>query len=399
MAVQPNRQGPVIVLVSGLLLLAGSTASVAAPFLPKDDDEILEYLPASAGADRELRDQQRTLRQNPRNLALATRVARALIGRGRSEADPRYYGYAQAALLPWWEEPSPPPAVGVLRATLRQHRHDFQGALTDLAAVLALQPRNAQARLTRAVILGVRGAPEAALRECLLLSRLVNTLAAATCIGNAAGLTGQAPQGYRLLREALEQSANAGGEEALWALTVLAEIAARQGWPQVAKRHFQQALAYQLRDVYLLGAYADFLLDEGRPAEVVQLLKEDTRPDGLLLRLTLAERQLGSAAFPDHTAALDARMAANRRRGDTRHLREEARYYLHVRDQPKRALALAVANWTVQREPADARLVLEAALAAGDNKAAAPVVRWLEATGLQDVYLIALSKRLQEVGG
>ncbi|MFZ0256737.1 MAG: hypothetical protein WAN46_14085, partial [Gammaproteobacteria bacterium] len=83
----------------------------------------------------------------------------------------------------------------------------------------------------------------------------------------------------------------------------------------------------------------------------------------------------------------------------TSHRREEARYYLHVLDRPKPALALARANWTVQREPADARLVLEAALAAGDGKAAVPVVHWLERTGLQDVHLIALAKRLQEEGG
>lgn len=394
-----NRQGSVTALASLLLLLAGSAASVAAPFLPKDDDAILEHLPSPTGVGQELRAQQRALGQNPYNLALATRVAKILIGRGRREADPRYYGYAQAALLPWWEEPSPPPAVGILRAILRQHRHDFQGALTDLAGVLAFEPRNAQARLIRAVILGVQGRPEAALRECLVLSRLVNTLAAATCIGNAAGLTGQAKPGYRLLREALEHSTNAGSEASLWALTVLAEIAARQGWRQVAERHFQQALAYQIRDVYLLGAYADFLLDEGRPTEVVRLLKEDTRPAGLLLRLTLAERQLGAAALAEHTAALSARMAANRHRGDTSHRREEARYYLHVLDRPKPALALARANWTVQREPADARLVLEAALAAGDGKAAVAVVHWLERTGLQDVHLIALAKRLQEEGG
>ena len=383
-------------LASSLLLLGWGSAGAAAPFLPTDDNEVLERLPAGAtAAERELREQQRALRQHPRNLALATRVASALIESGRREADPRYDGYAEAALRPWWEEREPPPAVRVLRATLRQHRHDFHGALADLAGVLAVDPRNAQARLTRAVILGVRGTPVAALRECLVLSRLANRLVATTCIGNAAGLGAQAQQGYRLLLENLENSTNAGTEERVWALTVLAEIATRRGDREAAEQHFQQALAFRMRDVYLLGAYADFLLDEGRAADVVRLLQEDTRPDGLLLRLALAERQLGATALAAHRAALRARIAANRLRGDTVHLREEARFSLHLLDEPRQALALAQANWAVQREPWDARLLLEAALAAGDVEAAIPVVHWLEETGLQDVHLAALAKRLK----
>ena len=41
-----------------------------------------------------------------------------------------------------------------------------------------------------------------------------------------------------------------------------------------------------------------------------------------------------------------------------------------LRERPGEALALALANWAVQREPADARIVLEAALAAGEPAAA-----------------------------
>ncbi len=91
---------------------------------------------------------------------------------GRVTGDPRYAGYAQAALTPWWDLKQPPEEILVLRATLRQRVHQFDAALADLAAVLGANPRNAQARLTRATVLQVLGAYGAAREECLALRNL-----------------------------------------------------------------------------------------------------------------------------------------------------------------------------------------------------------------------------------
>ena len=159
--------------------------------------------------------------------------------------------------------------------------------------------------------------------------------------------------------------------------TALAEIAARMGRMAEAERHFQEALALGQRDVYLLAAYADWLLDQDRPGEVVALLKDQIPADGLLLRLALAEQRLGSEAFPGHLASLRARFAAARMRGDTLHQGEEARFTLHLLNDAREALRLAQANWSVQREPRDGRVLLEAAIAAKRSRrraARAPVL-------------------------
>ena len=150
------------------------------------------------------------------------------------------------------------------------------------------------------------------------------------------------------------------------------------------------------RDPYLLGAYADFLLDQDRPGEVLELLEDESRIDPLLLRLALAERRLGAAALDEHLALLQDRFDAARRRGDSVHLREEARFTLHLLDRPGEALELARRNWATQREPADARVLLEAALAASKPAAAQPVLEWLERTGLEHVGIEALVDRLAE---
>ena len=42
----------------------------------------------------------------------------------------------EAALTPWWNLAEPPVEVLILRATLRQRRHEFDSALADLTAAL-----------------------------------------------------------------------------------------------------------------------------------------------------------------------------------------------------------------------------------------------------------------------
>jgi hypothetical protein len=159
-------------------------------------------------------------------------------------------------------------------------------------------------------------------------------------------------------------------------------MAARRGDP-AAERHYRAALVADPRDLYTLGAYADWLLDCGRAAEVVPLLQAQTRVDALLLRLTLALRALPAAEAAVATATLRARFAASRARGDTVHRREEARFELQVNGDARAALRLARDNWAVQREPADLRVLAEAAAAAGDTAAQATVREWLAQTGLE----------------
>jgi uncharacterized SAM-dependent methyltransferase len=88
--------------------------------------------------------------------------------------------------------------------------------------------------------------------------------------------------------------------------------------------------------------------------------------------------------------ALQARFDAARLRGDSVHQREEARFELHLKQRPTRALQLAQANWLVQREPADARLLLEASRATRQDAVAQAVRDLVASQGLQDERLKGL---------
>jgi len=377
-----------------ILMLLPALATAAAPYRPTDDAQVLEYLPTARDASlRELRRLHAELARRPRDLALALRVASADADAARTQADPRYNGYAEAALGPWIALPSPPPAVLVLRATLRQSRHDFAGAMADLNAALAVDPRNAQARLIRAVILQVQGDYDEALGNCSSLALYVEPLVTETCIASVRSVHGMAASSRAMLQAALARPA--GDQQIrLWALTILAETDARLGDSDAAERHFREALSLGLRDTYLLGAYADFLLDAGRAQEVRSLLRDETRIDPLLLRLALAEQALGAPTFDAHIADLRERFAAGRQRGDTSHQREEARFTLYLLKDPPEALRLAEANWTQQREPWDVRILLEAALAAGAPEAARLVLDWLATAHLEDAPLQTLVAKL-----
>jgi predicted Zn-dependent protease len=111
-----------------------------------------------------------------------------------------------------------------------------------------------------------------------------------------------------------------------WVLASLAEMAARAGMTEDAQSHFQKALAIDAADNYVLGAYADFLLDQNQPREVTALLRDKTRADPLLLRYALALKLQNSKELQPQVEQLRDRFEASRLRGDRVHIREEARF-------------------------------------------------------------------------
>jgi Tfp pilus assembly protein PilF len=376
----------------GLALFAAA-ATHAAPYIPANGQQVIETLPRRGDpAQQELRRLRSQLNAASTDLALATTLARRYIAIGRSETDPRYLGYAQAALAPWWWLAAPPPQVRLLRATLLQSTHQFAPALDDLNAVLAADPNNAQAWLTRATVQTVQGDYAGATASCAHLSHLSIELVTVACIANVGAMSGRALRSEQLLDLTLERSPNAPAEIRIWVLTLLAEMAQRRDDKPVAEARYRHALAMAPRDSYLLGAYADFLLEQRRPREVLAMLNDQTRIDALLLRRALALQQTGGSLAAD-VKELAARFDAAMQRGDTVHQREQARFELKLRNDPSTALTLARKNWAVQKEPADIRIYLEAALQARD--AASPVVEWVALNHTEDAAASRLIARLK----
>ena len=371
-----------------LIYLACNQIACATPFIPSGPDQVLERLPASTNASQaEIKNLSAQLSAHPNDIGLAVKLAKLYIERSREEGDPRYLGYAEALLTPWWKLSNPPVDIHVLRATLLQSTHQFDKSLADLDAVLKLDSTNGQAWITRATILQVQGKYAAALKSCEKLYRLAPPLITMTCTNNIQSLSGKAAQSYHELKAAYVQSSEANPSIRVWILTLLAEMATRLGDDMAAEQYFQNAMKIEDPDGYLLGAYSDFLLDKKRPQEVITLLKTKTRIDPLLLRYAEALKAINSAQADIQTSALKQRFAAAAMRGDTVHQREQSRFELRLMNNPKRALELAKLNWQIQKEPADARIYLEAAIAMNNKNEANTIIHWLAANQQEDATL------------
>lgn len=384
-------------LLLGALVCLAALQAAAEPRLPLDDREVLERLPlkrddAQAAALRELRARAAAAPADPDT---AVALGRQYFSLAMAYGDPRYIGYAQAALRPWAGDSSAPAKILLVSAMLLQYRHQFDAALEALAAALRQDPASAEAHAWRAAVLMVRADYEGAARECTALADLADELQAAGCRGYVDATTGRARAAYDRLGEALGRAPQADRGLRLWTLTRLAEIAWRLGDTAAAERHFRDALALDVTDNFLLADYADFLLEQRRARETVDLLAGWAQSDTLLLRLALAERTLGRPEAARHAQVLGERFAAAALRGERLHLAEESRYLLELRGDADAALAAAVENWTSQREPRDARALLEAARAARQPAAAAPVLEWLRRTGFEDARLHQLAAELQ----
>lgn len=402
MTLMPMRSGRWFASRSGrwvaVLLLAG--AAHAAPYVPTNDAEVLEQVPArgSSPMQREIDSLRRSLARDPANagtaVALVDRYLRALA----AEGDPRYAGYAQAALAPWWKASQLPVDVRVRRAVLLQFDHRFAPAVADLQAVVAEAPAQVQAWAWLAAIAMVQARWDDARQACQKLTELGTPLSGQACLAGVEGSTGRGNVAAQRIERALldaKSDASADADEQLWALTRLAEIEERLGHLESAEKAFRTALALPLTDQYLQAAYADFLLDRGRAAEVLERLKDKGRSDVLLLRLALAAQAKGDASLATHRRTLAARFDAARQRGDTAHQKEEARFALEVLKEVPRALQLARANFELQREPADARVLLEAALAARDRAAAAPALAWYRESKIESQVLARLVQQVE----
>ena len=364
--------------MSGVL----STPPIAAPFVPASDAEVLADLPAGAhhaGISAQHLAQGR--------LEVAVPLAQFYIGQARASGDLRFLGYAEAVLTPWVAQATPVPDALVLWATVQQSRHEFAAALQTLDRSLAVRPDDPQAWLTRATVLRVLGRYSQAADACTRFAQLTDSGVGLICVAGIQGVTGQLERAYRALTGLSTQGLL--DAERAWREAELGEMAVRLGRDADAEHWFQQELAHSPNDFYVRAAYADLLLRRHRDADALALLKRQESIEPLLLRIAIAQKRLRDPQLKHSSDLLEAAFAAEAARGEPVHRREQARFLLEVLDRPQDALAVALVNWTTQREPDDALVLVSAARAAGVPQQGQPALDFARAHGLLDVRLVS----------
>jgi tetratricopeptide (TPR) repeat protein len=379
------------------LIAVGRPLLADGPYVPASDETVLITLPQSLIANRdELATLRRQLSADPQNANLASTVAARYLQVGNREGDPRYYGYAQAAIEPWWQAPTAPPAIRGLRAKLKEKDHRYREALSDLQLLLQQKPDDSQAWIEVANLHRVLGQYDEARDVIERVRKLEQPLTLLLCEIPLRAVTGQAEEAYDAIGQTLPLAQQKFPGLLPWLRIMQAEVARALGRDAEAEQSFREAVAASPDDPALLRAYGDFLLTHNRDDEAVELLREHIADNGVLLIAAIAARRAGATDLASEwSSQLRRRFEEIRLRGGTPHGRFESRFVLEFEGDADRALGIAVANWRRQKEMSDARNVLQAAVASGNAKVAQPVLDFLEQHGTQDVELTRLASQLE----
>lgn len=385
-----------LLVVASFLTCTPCLAGPETPYIPASDEVVLQTVASITDPRvREFWKLRAALDRDPHDLMNAVKLSEAYLNYGRDTGDARYLGRAEAVVAPWIAHPPAPIPALLVHATILQSRHYFIEARAQLRAILDRDGDNAQAWLTLASVAQVQGDMRTARSACAHLLTSSDPLIPGACLSALNAVTGHAENAYQVMTTLLPQARAEPAAVQSWIEGILADTAKYLGEASNAEQHFRRALQLTPEDNFLLADYGDFLLDQKRPQEALDLLKQESQSDTSFLRQVYAEAALGLPQAAIDTQQMADRFAALEIRGTRTYLREQAGFELYARHNPNRALELAQQNWRVQRAPEDMRIFLDAALAGGRPEAARPVLDELAATHLQYDVVVRLAARIR----
>ena len=359
-------------LFATLLLLASNAAMSQRPplVIPKDPSLVLETLPPGYRSFATATPPDEAL---PRVQAMLDTAART--------GDTRLSTRAQALLERLPANIANSPDALRAKAFSAQHRHDFDRARALLGQVLAREPGDGGALLSRAQVQIVQGHLNQARGDCAVLALRVDADLGIVCTAALQLRMGDYPSAARLADRWLSSG---GGDPGLtrFVLMMRGDIASRLDEAD-ADRWFQRALALDAGDVRTRLAFARHLRRVNQPRQALAILEPAAESDTVLLQRALAAREAGSADAAVLGARLGRRFQLARQTGSATELRDEAEYHLALRKDAAKGLELALENFRTQRDREDQELLQSAARASGRADALAGMRAWAKTERLR----------------
>jgi predicted Zn-dependent protease len=324
--------------------------------------------------------------------------ARAVFTLGFNEGDLRWFGSAKAAMMPWWQSSEMSADGFFMRGLVKQGFHDFEGGLQDIQKAIALNPQRAEFwswRFALHLLLADMRAAEQVVNE---MARLFGPQEAQIYRAVWLYRTGQAPDAVRMLRESIRSVDHQDASSQVWIGFHLGEAHRVAGQPDQAIKVWQQILQAQPRSHLLRLSLAELLNQQGRFAEAKAVAthkktsssasqSSSSLTDALLVQALLASRGLGSSDEAALAGQMQARLQAQALRQESLIERPKLIYQIAYGQDLAAGLALSIENWQLQKEPPDALLFVQAALATNQARAAEQVVNWAQATGYTEPLL------------
>ena len=391
------------------LAVAQSPAAAQERFRPSESAVVLSASVHTAnGRQNSLRALDKAWRDQPQSLSPSLAYARAVFTLGLTGGDLRWYGAAKAALKPWWTAADLPAEAYFLRGLVKQGFHEFQDGLQDLNRAIDAEPGRAEFWSWRFALHLLLADMTAAQKDIDEIGRLFGEEEAGVYRAVLLYRTGQPLPAVDILSRAIRSVNYQDASSQDWLGFHLGEAHLVSGQPAQALAVWGQRLKASPQSHLIRLSLADLLNQQGqyRQAKNTATATVTTAngsvqnstgnmTDALLMQAVLASRGLKDTDESRLASQLEARLQSQALRQEALIERPKLIYQIAYGRDVKAGLALSIDNWRLQKEPPDALLFVQAALALGQARAAEPVVDWAEKTGYTDSRLRLLLAQLK----
>lgn len=365
-------------------------------FKPQDQQVVLAAsVHAQGGRNGQLRALDQAWRAQPTNLDASLAYARAVFTLGLTEGDLRWFGSAKAALTPWWQSADLPADGFFLRGLVKQGFHEFDAGLADINQAIAKDAQRAEFWSWRFALHLLLADMAAAQQDILEISRLFGPEEGNVYRGILLYRTGKPQPATELLSAALKAKTFQDTSSQDWIGFHLGEALRVGGQPAQALAIWQKQLKANPQSHLLRLSLAEMLNNQGNYRQAKQIVTTESASDALLMQALLASRGLKEPDEKRLASLIDARLKSQEMRQESLIERPKLFYLIAYGKDPAAGLALSIQNWLLQKEPPDALLFIQAALAVNQPRAAEPVLIWAEKTGYTDPELAVLIRQLQ----
>ena len=384
-----------ILLIAGVVLVSGS-ALAQQRFLPEAPTVVL---PSSVhtlmGKSGSLRELDKAWRANPEDLQIALAYARQVFNLGSSEGDLRWYGSAKAALKPWWQSTDLPADGFFMRGLVKQGFHEFDSGLRDINQAISLDPKHAEYWSWRFSLHLMQANMDAAKQDVHEMQKLFGSEEANVYQAVLLYRTGQPLPALKLLDESIRSASHQDAASQIWIGFHLGEAHRVANQPDKALTLWRRLLQAYPQSHLLRLSLADLLnqktkYKEAKAVATANSLITSNLTDALLMQALIASRGLKATDEASLASQMAARLQTQSLRQESLIERPRLIYQIAYGRDLASGLALSIDNWRLQKEPSDAVLFLQAALALNQAKSAEPVIRWAVSTKYSDPQLSPL---------
>jgi Tfp pilus assembly protein PilF len=309
-------------------------------------------------------------------------------------------------LTPWWTAADLPADAYFLRGLVKQGFHDFQEGLQDINRAIALEPARAEFWSWRFALHLLLADMSAAQKDIEEIGRLFGEEEAKVYRAVFLYRTGQPLPAVDKLSQAIRSVNYQDASSQDWLGFHLGEAHRVAGQPAKALAVWGQRLKASPQSHLIRLSLADLLNQQGQYRQALTIAMAATgsgnvqnstasMTDALLMQAVLASRGMKDPDESRLASQLEARLQSQALRQEALIERPKLIYQIAYGRDVKAGLALSVDNWQLQKEPPDALLFVQAALALGQARAAEPVVSWAEKTGYTDPQLTPLLAQLK----